>query len=240
VLYAYDSNTVTLDNLTNTTEAGLSVQSKVYALDGQLLDQQSAGPIALGAQALASDVLTPRIPAATTPPEPARTCFVELLLDQAGSVIDRNVYWLSTQQDIVNWHTTLEEPEPHASMSQYAALQALHQLPPATLAVSAHTQSQPGPAGADTLTSVTIANTSQTPTVAFFVRADVRRGNGEGTPAAGDDELLPTFWSDNDTTLWPGESETLTAAYSAAALDGQQPVVSVSGWNVAPVNVAAP
>ncbi len=239
-LYAYDNDTVTLDNLTNATASGLSVRAKVYALDGQLLDEQSAGPIALGAQAVANDVIKPRIPAATSPPVPAQTYFVQLLLEQGGAVIDRNVYWLSTQQDIVDWRTTLEEPEPHASMSQYADLSALHELPPASVSVSARTQSQPGPDGADTLTSVTITNTSHAPTVAFFLRADVRRGNGEGIPDAGEDEVLPIFWSDNDTTLWPGESETLSAAYSAAALDGRQPVVSVSGWNVATSDVAAP
>jgi exo-1,4-beta-D-glucosaminidase len=239
-LYAYDNDTVTLDNLTDTTASGLSVQAKVYALDGQLLDEQSAGPITLGAQAVANDVIAPRIPAATSPPAPAQTYFVELLLERGGAVIDHNVYWLSTQQDVVDWHATLEGPEPHASMSQYADLTALHELPPATVTVSAHTQSQPGPDGADTLTTVTITNTSHTPTVAFFLRADVRRGNAEGTPDAGDDEVLPTFWSDNDTTLWPGESETLSAAYSAAALDGRQPVVSVSGWNVAASDVLAP
>lgn len=257
-LYAYDTNTVTLDNLSNATESGLSVQSKVYALDGQLLDAQSAGPIALGAQGLATDVLSPRIPAATTPPTPAQTYFVELLLERGGSVIDRNVYWLSTQQDLVDWHTTLAEPEPHASMSQYADLRQLHELAPATLAVSAHTQYEPEPAvsgapaagafvsdgaasaAADAVTSVTITNTSQTPAVAFFLRADVRRGNAEGTPLSGENEVLPTFWSDNDTTLWPGESETLSVSYDASGLDGQQPVVSVSGWNVAPIDVAAP
>jgi len=87
---------------------------------------------------------------------------------------------------------------------------------------------------------VTITNTSTAPTVAFFLRADVRRGDAEGTPAGGDDEVLPTFWSDNDTTLWPGESETLTAAYGASALAGRQPVVSVSGWNVPTIDVPAP
>jgi exo-1,4-beta-D-glucosaminidase len=124
-------------------------------------------------------------------------------------------------------------------MSQYANLTQPHKLAPATLAVSAHTQPAPGPAGADTLTTVTITNTSQAPTVALFLRADIRRGSPEGTPAPGDDEVLPAFWSENDTTLWPGESETLSVAYNASALDAQQPVVSVSGWNVAPVDVAA-
>jgi exo-1,4-beta-D-glucosaminidase len=242
-LYAYDEHTVTLDNLTNATQSGLSVESKVYALDGQLLDDQSAGPITLGSLAVDNGVLTPKIPPATTPPSTAQTYFVELLLEQGGVLVDRNVYWLSTQQDVVNWHATLEEPEPHAAMSQYADLTQLHQLPAATLQVSAHTQVDEAPtrpAGADTLTTVTITNTSTTPTVAFFLRADMRRGNAEGTLAPGDNELLPTFWSDNDTTLWPGESETLSASYSAADLDGQQPVVSVSGWNVAPVDVPAP
>jgi exo-1,4-beta-D-glucosaminidase len=239
-LLAYDTDTVTLDNLTNETQSGLSVESKVYALDGQLLDDQSAGPVTLDAQGLDTGTIAPRLPAATTPPAPAHTYFVELLLRREGAVVDRNVYWLSTQPDLVNWHATLQEPEPHATMSQYADLRELHALPDANVAVSAQTKTQAGPAGSDTLTTVTITNTSSTPTVAFFLRADVRRGNAEGVPVGGDDELLPTFWSDDDTTLWPGESETLTAAYSAAALDGEQPVVSVSGWNVTPIDVPAP
>jgi exo-1,4-beta-D-glucosaminidase len=241
-LYAYDTHTVTLDNLTGTAQAGLSVQAKVYALDGQLLDEQSSGPITLPAQGLDGDVIAPKLPPATTPPTPAQSYFVELLLSQSGAIVDRNVYWLSTQQDVVNWRATLHggEPEPHATMSQYADLRALHELAPATLRVSAHTGAQAGPAGSDQLTTLTITNASTTPTVAFFLRADIRRGNAEGTPAGGDDEVLPTFWSNNDTTLWPGESETLTAAYSAAGLDGQQPIVSISGWNVPTIDVPAP
>ncbi len=239
-LFSYGDDTVDLDNLTNTTAAGLSVESKVYTLDGQLLDDQTAAGITLGAQGVANAVITPKLPAATVPPAHAQTYFVELLLREGGAIVDRNVYWLSTQQDLVNWQSTLEEPEPHATMSQYADLSALRELPQATLAVSAQTQPQAGEDGDDTLTSVTITNTSQTPTVAFFLRADVRRGSAEGVPAPGDDEVLPTFWSDNDTTLWPGESETLTAAYRSAALDGQRPVVSVSGWNAAALDVAAP
>ena len=78
------------------------------------------------------------------------------------------------------------------------------------------------------LITVTIANSSHTPAVAFFLRADVRRGTVAGVPAPGDDELAPVLRSDNDTTLWPGETETLTAAYSSAGLDGQQPVIAVS------------
>ena len=91
----------------------------------------------------------------------------------------------------------------------------------------------------DTETNVTITNTSTKPTVAFFLRADVRRGSASGVPAPGDNELLPIMWSDNDVTLWTGESETLSATYASGELDGAAPVVSVSGWNVPTVDVPA-
>jgi exo-1,4-beta-D-glucosaminidase len=106
--------------------------------------------------------------------------------------------------------------------------------------VTAHTLHGPGPDGADTVTDVTIANTSTTKTVAFFVRADIRRGSAVGVPDRGDNEVLPTLWSANDITLWPGESETLQASYRMADLRDRSPVVTVSGWNVASANVSAP
>jgi exo-1,4-beta-D-glucosaminidase len=76
--------------------------------------------------------------------------------------------------------------------------------------------------------------------VAFFLRADIRRGPSPGTVASGDNDVLPVYWSDNDTTLWPGESETLTASFSAAELHGELPQVSISGWNVPQAIVGAP
>ena len=42
--------------------------------------------------------------------------------------------------------------------------------------------------------------------------------------------MLPILWSDNDVTLWPGESLTLTARFAAPG--AAVPVVEVSGWNV--------
>jgi exo-1,4-beta-D-glucosaminidase len=51
--------------------------------------------------------------------------------------------------------------------------------------------------------------------------------------------VLPIFWSDNDVTLWPGESETLRATYHRADLHGASPVVSVSAWNSALQEVPA-
>jgi exo-1,4-beta-D-glucosaminidase len=214
------------------------VESKVYNLAGNVLNDQQATGITLASQQVATGVLTPQVPAATVPPAQAQVYFVELLLRQNGAIVDRNVYWLSTQQDVTNWSKTLGQPQ--GTLSQYANLQALKTLPQDQVSVTAATTHQSGPNGADLATTVTITNTSGAATVGFFLRADVRRGTAGGTELTGDNELQSSIWNDNDVTLWPGESETLTATYSSADLQGATPVISVSGWNLAKSDVAAP
>jgi exo-1,4-beta-D-glucosaminidase len=237
-IYTYDSGTVSVANLESGDASGLEVDAKVYDVKGKLLDHQTASSLSVPALGVDKGVLTPKVPAATTPPAPAQTYFVELTLSRGGAQLDRNVYWLSTQADQVDWAKTLGKPQ--ATMTRYADLSALQGLATATLGVSASTRSAPGgPDGSDTVTEVTIKNTSSKPVVGFFLRADIRRGSG-GTPAAPDNEVLPVFWSDNDVTLWPGESQTLTASYKASALKGESAVVSVGGWNVPRVDVPAP
>jgi exo-1,4-beta-D-glucosaminidase len=51
--------------------------------------------------------------------------------------------------------------------------------------------------------------------------------------------VLPIVWNDNDITLWPGESESMTSTYSSTGLRGQPTVVTVSGWNVPLETVAS-
>lgn len=236
-LYAYDNNAVTLDNLTGQNQSDLSVESKIYDTEGKLLDDQSAGGISLPSQGVINGVLHPKLPASTVPPVPAKTYFVELVMRQRGAVVNRNVYWLSTQQDIVDWNKTINNPQ--ATMTQFADLTQLQSLRTAQVRVSAHTHDNPAAHGMDTVTDVTITNTANTPTVAFFLRADVRRGTASGSLAQGDNEVLPIFWNDNDITLWPGESETLHASYRQSDLRGASPVVSLSGWNLPTIDVTA-
>jgi exo-1,4-beta-D-glucosaminidase len=237
VLYAYDDGTVAVDNLGLTTQSGLSVQANVYSLNGTLLDHKVRSGISLKSQGVATDILHPAVPATTKPPKPAKTYFVELVLSQNGHPVDRNVYWFSTQKDVVNWPKTLGLPQ--ATMTQYANLKELGALPAAHVSVTAQSHPQPGPNGADTVTTVTIKNTSTSKTVAFFLRADLRRGSPAGVPDQGNNQVLPVFWSDDDITLWPGESETLQVSYRKASLAGRSPVVTVFGWNVASVHVGA-
>jgi exo-1,4-beta-D-glucosaminidase len=234
VLYAYDTGTVSVDNLGNRARHGLSVRANVYGVDGRLLDHQTASGVSVAGQGVARDLLTPAVPAATTSPAPPRTYFVELLLKRPGKLVDRNVYWFSTQPDLVDWTKTIGNPQ--ATMTQFANLTQLQSLRSAAVRIRAHTLTLDG---GQEQTVVRLTNTSDKPTVAFFMRADVRRGSASGTPAPGDNQVLPVFWSDNDVTLWPGESETLRATYRRSDLRGASPVVSLSAWNAPAVNVPA-
>jgi exo-1,4-beta-D-glucosaminidase len=234
-LYALEGGTVTLDNLTNTAQSGLSVESRVFSLSGALLDDRTASGVTLASQQVLGGVLTPKVPAAGS--SPVQVYFVELLLKQNGNVADRNVYWLSTQQDVVNWKKTLDKPV--GTITTYANLQALRTLPQSSISATATTASQAGPDGADMATTVTVTNTSAS-TVAFLIRADVRRGTTTGTELSGDNELQSSLWQGNDITLFPGESQTLTVTYSSADLQGATPVISLSGWNLPKIDIAAP
>lgn len=231
-LYTLDNGTVAVDNLGGTTRSGVTVEAKVYDTAGALLDDRTSGSLTLAAQQVATSVLTPG-----TPTTPGTVYFVELLLRQNGALVDRNVYWQPTTPDVPNWNKTIGQPQ--AAMSQYANLKALQSLPQASVSATATTSSQAGPNGADKLVTVTVTNTSSRPTVGFFLRADIRRGTASGTELAGDNELRSSIWGDNDVTLWPGESETLTASYNSADLQGATPVVSISGWNVPKSDVVA-
>ena len=231
-LYALDNGTVTLDNLSNTSQSGLSVEAKVYNLAGTVLDDQTASSITLASQQVRTSLLTPKVPTGS----PAQVYFVELQLKQNGTLVDRNVYWLSTQPDVVNWSKTLGQPQ--GTLSQYANLQALQTLPQSSVTATAATTNQAGPDGADRATTVTITNTSSS-TVAFLLRADIRRGTAGGQELSGDNELQSSLWQNNDITLFPGESQTLTVTWNSADLQGASPVVSLSGWNIAKTDIPA-
>jgi exo-1,4-beta-D-glucosaminidase len=232
-LYALDNGTVTLDNLSNTAQSGLTVESKVYSLAGTVTDDQTSAAESLTSQQVLNGVLAPKVP--TTPA--GTTYFVELQLRQNGTVIDRNVYWLSTTPDVVNWTKSLGHPV--GTVSTYANLTGLGTLPASAISATATSALQSGPDGADAATTVTITNTSSS-TVAFFLRADVRRGTATGGLQSGDNELQSSLWQGNDITLFPGETQTLTVTYNSSDLNGATPVVTLSGWNVGQVSIPAP
>ena len=231
-IYALDNGTVTLDNLGNTTQSGLSVEAKVYNLAGTVLDDQTASNITLASQQVLTGVLTPTVP---TQPGPD-------LLRGTPAQAERHP---GRPQRLLAVH-----PAGRGQLEQDAGPAAGHASPstrtsPAcrrcrtsSVSATASTVNQAGPDGADRATTVTITNTSSS-TVAFLLRADVRRGTAGGQELSGDNELQSSLWQNNDITLFPGESQTLTVTWNSADLQGATAVVSVSGWNVPKIDILA-
>lgn len=224
VMYAYDDGSIKVANLTQRRQQGLRATAEFVDLNGKVRGTYRANVPALTGQDVRT-VLTPKVPGGIS-----KTYFLKLTLTRGGATVSRNVYWLSTKQDKIDWAKTIGEGNGATYQPDgYADLTGLRDLPPAAVRTTARTVR----AGADDVTTVTIRNVSDKPTVAFQLRADVRRGAASGAPLGGDDQVLPILWSDNQLTLWPGESRTITARYAHAALRGARPAVTVAGWNVA-------
>ena len=67
----------------------------------------------------------------------------------------------------------------------------------------------------------------------------MRRGTPSGQELNGDNELQSSIWQNNDITLFPGESQTLTVTWNSADLQGATPVISVSGPNIPKIDIPA-
>jgi exo-1,4-beta-D-glucosaminidase len=210
IQYSYDTRAVVLVNQTLTGEHGLQARIRVRNLDGSVRYERRVQNIDLPGNG-ARQVATLPTPDGLSP-----TYFVELELASADArPISRNVYWLPTQPDQLDWAHSNWYLTP---VTRYADLTALQSLPAATSEVRATLQHS----GAEDVATVTLTVPASSTAVALFQHVSIRR-------SADADAVVPILWSDNDVTLWPGESVTLTARYAGQA--NTTPVVEVSGWN---------
>jgi exo-1,4-beta-D-glucosaminidase len=210
IQYSYDTRAIMLVNHTLRSQSGLQAMIRVRDLDGSVRYQQHLQNIELGGNSARQLTVLPALAGLS------RTYFIELALTAAdGKAVSRNVYWLSTQPDTLDWAHSNWYLTP---LTQYADLTALQSLPTATSEVRATMRRT----GADDMVTVTLTVPASSPGVALFQHLSIRRS------ADGKAEL-PILWSDNDVTLWPGESLTVTAHL---ATEGPAPIVQVSGWNV--------
>lgn len=70
-----------------------------------------------------------------------------------------------------------------------------------------------------------IALTNPTDHVAFFVRAQLQKDSSSG-------EILPITYDDNYVTVYPGETREITAEVAKTQIEGQNPIVTVEGYNL--------
>jgi exo-1,4-beta-D-glucosaminidase len=211
IQYSYDTRAIILVNHTLNSERGLQAIIRARNLDGGVQYERRLQDIGLAGNAARQLATLPALAGLS------RAYFIELELASAnGKPISRNVYWLSTQTDELDWAHSNWYLTP---VTQYADLTSLQSLPTATSEVRATMRLE----GAEDITTVTLTVPLSSKTVALFQHVSIKR-------SAGGELILPILWNDNDVTLWPGESLTLTAHFAAPGV--ATPVVEVSGWNV--------
>ena len=221
IQYSYDTRAIIGVNHGLTDEHALRALIRVRNLDGSLAYERRLQDIELKGNGARQLAMLPALAGLS------RTFFIELELSTAkGQSISRNVYWLSTQADELDWAHSTWYLTPS---TQYADFTSLQSLPAVTATVRA-TMRQ---AGAEDIATVTVTLPPSAKAVALFQHLSIKR-------SAGGEPMVPILWSDNDVTLWPGESLTVTARFSAPG--AAAPVVEVSGWNVPTISVplAAP
>jgi exo-1,4-beta-D-glucosaminidase len=216
IQYSYDTRAIMVINHTLTGEHGLRAVIRVRNLDGSVAYERRLKDIDLGGNAARRLAMLPALNGLS------RTYFIELELASVdGKSISRNVYWLSTQADELDWANSTWYLTP---VTRYADLTPLQSLPTATSEVHVTMRHE----GAEDIASVTLTVPSSSKTLALFQHVSLKR-------SAGGELMLPILWSDNDVTLWPGESLTLTA--HLATPGAATPVVEVTGWNVPTISV---
>jgi exo-1,4-beta-D-glucosaminidase len=136
------------------------------------------------------------------------------LMDAGGHPVSTNLYWLSSQPDVLadtsTWYMT--------PVKKYADYTALRSMPNAGVSATARFSSSSGTGQA----RVTLTNPGRS--IAFFMRMQIT--------GRVDEEALPVLWEDNYISLLPGETRTITATYRVRDLGGSPPRLVVAGWNV--------
>ncbi|MGC4072269.1 MAG: glycoside hydrolase family 2 TIM barrel-domain containing protein [Nibricoccus sp.] len=211
IQYSYDTRAVMLVNQTLTNERGLKARIRVRNLDGSVQYDKQLKGIDLAGNGTKPLLVLPALTGLS------RVYFVELdFASGKGSPISHNVYWLSTQTDELDWENSNWYLTPLKQYADFTPLQTLSTVASDVEATLRHE-------GAQDVATITLTVPASAKGMALFQHLSIKQSaNGE--------PMTPILWSDNDVTLWPGESITLSARFAASP--AATPVVEVSGWNV--------
>ena len=201
VQYWYDDRSIVLVNDTQIAGHGLRVSASVLDFDLKQRFSRQAD-VDLPADAVVRAFSLPEVDGLTT------TYFLKLTAEDAGKVVSTNFYWLSTQEDRLDWSKTEWYFTP---TTRHADLTMLARLPTTTVTASLERR------GDDEV--VQVENTGSA--LAFQVHLKLVDPKTQ-------DEYLPVFWEDNYFALLPGERRTIGVSLSAPA-DAR---VTVEGWNL--------
>ncbi|KAL2812743.1 glycoside hydrolase superfamily [Aspergillus granulosus] len=191
VVYDYESKTVYLVNHSLKSRGTRHITVDLIAINGtQLLHREvSSETVPLTSR----DAV--HIPETATLLEGA-IGFLRLILNgDSAEPVSRNVYWLSAQNDVLDWENSDWYTTP---VTTFANFTALNNMEPATVVATATAlANDTSRVSGFTFVTVNLENQSDVP--AFFIRLII-------VDLTTHEELAPVFWSDNYVTLFPRET----------------------------------
>jgi len=148
------------------------------------------------------------------------TYFINLnLYNSNKKQISTNFYWLSTQEETLDYESDLGEFAFHTPSKQFADLKTLEQLPTITLNASYYIKKEKE----EQKVVVTLNNNNAC--IAFLINLKlIDKTNKE--------VIVPVFWEDNFISLLPHEERTLQATFNTDA----DVEIKIEGWNVEHIN----
>lgn len=204
VAYDYETRNVWLINLSNDMKGQRQIEIDLIDAEGKKISSTRT-------RANTTPSSSKQIQPVSGIDEIEDVAFLRLVLRDGKKNLSRNVYWLSSKPDVLNWD---ESNWYYTPVTDYADFSKLESLPTATVkATVKNVKSGKGWTNAE----VQLENKSKVPAV--FVRVNVARPDGDVTPV---------FWSDNYVTLWPKEKMTLAVSFQTT----DKYVFEVSGRNV--------
>ena len=215
VQYSYDDRSVVVVSELAQAQNGLKVAARVYDLALTEKFAQEAR-VDVGPDGVVRAFTIPSIPGLS------KTYFVRLALDDAsGRRLSSNFYWLSTQEDVVDFAD--ESKWWYTPTRTHADLTALADLPATGLTA----QARPADEGSQRAARVSVANTGHA--LAFQVRLKLLDTGG--------DEILPVYWQDNYFELFPGETREVAVSFPAPPRAGPLRI-EAGAWNAAVANAS--
>jgi exo-1,4-beta-D-glucosaminidase len=150
--------------------------------------------------------------------------FLDLrIIDSRSNEIDNNFYWLSTQEDVLDYEAAKKlEWQYYTPTKEYADFKELFEMENAELKVDFTTTNKNG----NTYVDVVVKNTSNK--ISFFNYFDLinaKTGNN----------ILPVYWSDNYISLLPNETKTITAYYTQTIVSNDNLNLIVRGVNTSKI-----
>jgi len=211
-LYNYNTNSVYLVNDILNDEKEVTVRISIYNINSELLFEKKV-KTNIKSNSSIELIQIPEIK------NNSKTWFLDLRVDNGGTEVANNFYWLSEKKDILDYAAKVPNWYYHTPSKQYSDFTGLNQMPKAEVAADFKRNQR------DDVVEFSVELKNKTKKIAFFIHPNIVDNQTGST-------ILPVIWSDNYISLLPGESRELKAVIKNKYLKNREPVLIIKGYNL--------